>query len=127
GFCISKVNEAHPYYALTSILGNSYTQRPGLRCVDLTVSVKWKDNSRSDVLLIPRDYCNYPTILMEVQQIVPEAFLQRVIRYCLNICKKYGRKPLVVIFGVTGEQSQSFQGTFHPTRKQYIHSASCTF
>ncbi|KAG1168301.1 hypothetical protein G6F46_009348 [Rhizopus delemar] len=71
-----------------------------------TGNVEWKDDSLSDVLLIPHEHCNYPPILMEY---------------------RCGSKPLNVIFAVTGVQPKDFQGTFQPTSKPYIHSASCMF
>lgn len=92
-----------------------------------TGNVERKDDSLSDVLLIPHEHCNYPPILMEVQQIVTKAFLQRVICYCLNVQYRCGSKPLMVIFAVTGVQPKGFHGTFQPTSKPYIHSASCMF
>jgi hypothetical protein len=85
-----------------------------------TSNVEWKDDSRSDLLLIPREHCNHPSILMEVEQIVTEAFLQRVILYCLYVYARYGSKSLVAIFAVTRVQPKGFQGTFQPTSKPYV-------
>ncbi|ORY90493.1 hypothetical protein BCR43DRAFT_413489, partial [Syncephalastrum racemosum] len=44
-----------------------------------TGNVEWKDDSRSDVMLVPGAHRHYPPILIEVQQAVNEEFLDRVI------------------------------------------------
>ncbi|ORZ02196.1 hypothetical protein BCR43DRAFT_481171 [Syncephalastrum racemosum] len=75
---------------------------------------EWKDNSRSDVLLVPRLTIqrSLPPILIEVQHTVNKAFLRRVMRYSTHIIERYFCEPVVLIFCVDHVQPKALLGQF---------------
>lgn len=86
----------------------------------------WNE-SRSDVLYTTRlGASQLPPILIEVQNVVNTAFLQRVISYALKVIKVYGGLPIILIFGI-GSSAKCSLVNFSPatTPWPWIHSMPC--
>lgn len=65
-----------------------------------TASSEWQDGCSGDTLYIPRLAIqrSLPPILIEVQLVVNETFMQRLLRYCQNVLQLYNSYPIVVVF-----------------------------
>lgn len=66
------------------------------------------------------------TILIEIQQIVNHTFIQRIIRYSLNMYDRYRKLPMVVIFCVSSVQPKALLDDFQPVAaKSSMPSTQC--
>lgn len=70
---------------------NTYTAAP----------TEFINKSKCDVLYISNDISAFPPIIIEVQKIVDEKFIIRAIQYCTLVYQKYGKQPIIVIFGIS--------------------------
>ncbi|KAI8647617.1 hypothetical protein BD408DRAFT_325347, partial [Parasitella parasitica] len=52
----------------------------------LSASTEWSDGTKPDVLYVPIDVSDdQPPILIEIQNIVDQAFMIRLIQYCARV------------------------------------------
>ncbi|KAI9026507.1 hypothetical protein CLU79DRAFT_698323 [Phycomyces nitens] len=65
-----------------------------------TAGTEWKNGTKSDVVYVPRlsIQSSLPPFPIEVQNVVDEAFIQRVNSYCLQIIQLYSSKLVVLVF-----------------------------
>ncbi|CAO3695361.1 unnamed protein product [Rhizopus stolonifer] len=89
------------------------------------------NGSRSDILYVPclGIQSSLPPILIEVQSVVNEAFMERLVRYSQNakqLCKSY---PLVIVFCIDKLSPMTFSTKFIPVDgKPWMHRIlSCDF
>lgn len=66
----------------------------------ISAGTEWNNGSRSDILYMPRlpIQKSLPPILIEIQQVVNEAFMQRLINYSQNASNIYGNYPIALVF-----------------------------
>ncbi|ORE06063.1 hypothetical protein BCV72DRAFT_305911 [Rhizopus microsporus var. microsporus] len=91
---------------------------------------EWSDGTRSDVVYIPRLSINksLPPFLIEVQRIVGESFMQRVIHYCIHINRAFDRKPIVLIFATDSICPNSLLEQFKPSPdKPWLNTCSAHY
>lgn len=65
-----------------------------------TASSEWDDGTRGDILYVPRlgIHNGLPPILVEIQAVVSEAFMERVVNYSQRAKQVYRVYPLVLVF-----------------------------
>lgn len=66
---------------------------------------EWPNGTRSDVLYATEN-SEMPPVLVEVQNVVDEKFIHRVVRYCEEVFCKYGTPPVVIIIAVNDCKNQ---------------------
>ncbi|ORE11399.1 hypothetical protein BCV72DRAFT_326223, partial [Rhizopus microsporus var. microsporus] len=66
------------------------------------------------LLYIPRLSIQHflPPIVVEIQQVVNEVFIQRGIGYCLNTAKTYSQLSILLVFCVQSVQPASLRKDF---------------
>ncbi|RCH88512.1 hypothetical protein CU097_011284 [Rhizopus azygosporus] len=81
-----------------------------------TASTEWDNGSRSDILYVPYlgIQSSLPPILIEVQAIVNEAFMERLVKYNQSAKQLYKSYPLVMIFCVDELSPLTFITKFIP-------------
>lgn len=92
-----------------------------------TVSDADWNETRPDVLYTTRlGASQLPPILIEVQNTVNAAFIQRVMSYALKVIKAHGRLPIILIFGI-GSSAKCCLVNFSPatTARPWMHSMPC--
>jgi hypothetical protein len=93
-----------------------------------TASSEWQNGSCSDVLYIPRlgIQKSLPPILIEVQLIVNEAFMQRLLQYCQIVQQLYKTYPLVLVFCTDKLSPSTLITKFKPVNnKPWMQSIIC--
>jgi hypothetical protein len=93
-----------------------------------TASSEWQNGSCSDILYIPRlgIQKSLPPILIEVQLIVNEAFMQRLLQYCQIVQQLYKTYPLVLIFCTDKLSPSTLITKFKPANnKPWMQSIIC--
>ncbi|KAI8374510.1 uncharacterized protein BYT42DRAFT_535691 [Radiomyces spectabilis] len=87
-----------------------------------SAGTEWKNGMRSDVLYTPRLalQTTLPPILVEVQKKLSEAFIRRIILYCLNITNLYPNHPLpvVLIFCIDKCAPRNLLAKFQPCEEK---------
>ncbi|CEG80113.1 hypothetical protein RMATCC62417_14494 [Rhizopus microsporus] len=87
---------------------------PGAYISDNT---EWSNGMRSDVLYVPRlsISCDFPPVLIEVQKLVDQNFMARLITYSINVFMRYKVHPIVLVFCVD-KVCQAVMGTFEQSK-----------
>ncbi|ORX62725.1 hypothetical protein DM01DRAFT_1403177 [Hesseltinella vesiculosa] len=65
-----------------------------------TSPTEWFNGTRSDVLFTCDADPSMPPILIEVQQVVDDTFMRRLIGYCVSLEKQYSMLPIVLVFPI---------------------------
>ncbi|CEG69300.1 hypothetical protein RMATCC62417_05398 [Rhizopus microsporus] len=95
----------------------------------VSAGTEWNDGSRSDILYTPRLSIqkSLPPILIEIQLIVNEAFMQRLISYSQKVLNIYKTYPIVLIFCVDRASPAHLMAKFKPIpEKPWIASLLST-
>lgn len=93
-----------------------------------TASTEWQNGSRSDILYVPRlgIQNSLPPILIEVQLIINEPFMQRLVQYCQSVLQLYKSYPLVLVFCIDKVSPSTLITKFKPVDvKPWMHSIKC--
>lgn len=62
---------------------------------------EWKDGTRSDMVLEPKNaLSDLPPLIMEVQHTINKAFMKRAVNYCLQASTIYHNDPIILIICV---------------------------
>ncbi|CAO3606904.1 unnamed protein product [Mucor hiemalis] len=89
-------------------------------------SSEWLNDTRSDTLYEPKldIQKSLPPVLIEVQALVDERFMMRLMQYAINVNERYDSKPVVLIFCVDkiSLKSLSAQFTQYTNNQQYLRS-----
>ncbi|KAI8889106.1 hypothetical protein K501DRAFT_291282 [Backusella circina FSU 941] len=89
-------------------------------------SSEWINNTRSDTLYEPKldIQKSLPPVLIEVQAMVDEKFMMRLMQYAINVIERYDSKPVVLIFCVDkiSPKSLSAQFTQYTNNQRYLQS-----
>ncbi|KAI7886790.1 hypothetical protein K492DRAFT_233296, partial [Lichtheimia hyalospora FSU 10163] len=92
---------------------------------------EWKNGMRCDVLYTPRlsVHTSLPPVLIEVQRRINDAFIRRIIQYCLSVTNIYPNHPLpiVLIFCIDKTASRQLLAKFESCdEKPWLKRFPCT-
>ncbi|ORX44234.1 hypothetical protein DM01DRAFT_1312510 [Hesseltinella vesiculosa] len=81
---------------------------------------EWHNGTRSDVLYVPRLAAQkaLPPILIEVQLIINEPFMQKLVRYCQSVLLIHKVYPLVVVFCIDKVSTSNVMNKFKPVEEK---------
>ncbi|KAJ8663368.1 hypothetical protein O0I10_000607 [Lichtheimia ornata] len=92
---------------------------------------EWNNGMRCDVLYTPRlsIHTSLPPVLIEVQRKINDAFIRRIIQYCLSVTNIYPNHPLpiVLIFCVDKASARNLSTKFESCdEKPWLKQFPCT-
>lgn len=96
-----------------------------------TASTEWDNGTVSDILYVPLlgSRNSLPPILIEIQLVVDEAFMPRVISYSQNAFRLYNQYPMVLVFCISKISPSNLIDKFTPVEsKPWIQTLrNCDF